>query len=95
MDQLDSHIDPAVTDTLLRAAGEGDRTAFAALFDRTAHVILGCLTRALTDRAEAHRAAVAVYVRLWRTAPQLAHGSAHTQLEILARGEVIRRRRLT
>ncbi len=95
LDQLNRHADRAVTDRLLRAAGRGDQSAFGALFDRTAPVVFGYLHRALPDSVEAGRATENVYVRLWRTAPCLAvaAGSAHIQLEILIRAELIRRRR--
>ncbi|HUR74584.1 MAG TPA: hypothetical protein VMZ00_09925 [Sporichthya sp.] len=94
VDQLNRAADRAVTDRLLRAAGQGNRTAFAGLVDRTARVVFGCLHGALADPAEAGRAAEAVYIRLWRIAPCLAvgAGSAHVQLETLVRGELLRRR---
>ena len=52
---------------LLRAAGCGDGDAFAALYDRTASVVFGLLQHTLGESA-AERAAVRVYVQVWRTA---------------------------
>jgi RNA polymerase sigma-70 factor (ECF subfamily) len=54
--------------SLLRAAGNDDIDAFAALYDRTAPVVFQMLSRALAEPAAAERAMVRVYTRIWRTA---------------------------
>ena len=62
-----SGVAPDEVADLLRAAGCGDDDAFAALYGRTASVVFGLLQHTLGESA-AERAAVRVYVQVWRTA---------------------------
>lgn len=89
---LNQHLDPAAADALLLAAGRGDQTALGTLFDRTAPVLYGRFRRVLTDPLDAARAAENVFVELWRRASRFKPGaqSAHSELVLLARFELIR-----
>ena len=62
-----SGVAPDEVGDLLRAAGRGAGAAFAALSDRTASGVFGLLQPTLGESA-AERAAVRVYVQVWRTA---------------------------
>lgn len=59
-----------VADDLLVEAGRGDMGAYARFYDVTAPLVFGILRAALGESTEAERAAVRIYVELWRTAPR-------------------------
>jgi RNA polymerase sigma-70 factor, ECF subfamily len=62
---------PAATATdedLLLRTGQGDRVAFAALYDRVASQVIGVATRVLRDRALAEEVAQEVLVEVWQKA---------------------------
>ncbi len=92
MADLERHLNPGTADALLLAVGRGDHAALAALFDRTAPVVYGCMHRVVADSTDAATATVNVYVQLWRTATRFRPraGSAHDTLAQLLRYELIR-----
>jgi RNA polymerase sigma-70 factor (ECF subfamily) len=61
--------DPAtdLTDLMLRSA-EGDRSAFRALYERTAPKLLASARRILTSKTAAEDAVQEAYVRIWQRA---------------------------
>lgn len=80
---------------LLREAGEGDQTAFAALYQRTSAKLFGVCVRMLRDRGEAEEVLQDVYVTVWRQAASFDPGlaSAVTWLATIARNRAIDRLR--
>ena len=60
--------EPASLDGLLRSAAEGDRAAFAALYDRLSPVVYAAARIRVTDLT-AEAIVFEVFLRLWRTVP--------------------------
>jgi RNA polymerase sigma-70 factor, ECF subfamily len=56
------------SEELLVAVGGGDRSAFAALYDRVSSQVLGVALRVLRDRSLAEEVAQEVLVEVWRKA---------------------------
>lgn len=52
----------------LARVGQGDRDAFAALYDRTAGRVLGLVRRLLVDPAQSEEVVQEVYLEVWQTA---------------------------
>ncbi len=73
---------PGDIDGLLVAAGGGDQSAYAAFYDRTAPTVLQMLCAAL-DQVAAERAALRVYLRVWRTAPSFNPRSGRSASDVL------------
>jgi RNA polymerase sigma-70 factor (ECF subfamily) len=59
---------------LLRAAGRGDASAFARLYDHIASDVFGVARRVLRDPAQAEEVAQEALVELWRVAPRFDPG---------------------
>lgn len=64
---------PAVADdlsieTLLRAVADGDRSAFAELYDRISSRVMGLVTRLLRDRAQSEEVTQEVFLEIWQQA---------------------------
>ncbi|MFZ3569671.1 sigma-70 family RNA polymerase sigma factor [Streptomyces sp. BH097] len=53
---------------LMAAVGQGDREAFAALYDDVAGPVFGTVRRVLRDHAQSEEVAQEVLVEVWRTA---------------------------
>jgi RNA polymerase sigma-70 factor, ECF subfamily len=69
---------PADTDALMSRVADGDRDAFAALYDAVASRVYGLIRRVLRDSALAEEVAQEALVEVWRTAARFdpARGSA-------------------
>ncbi|MGR2753630.1 ECF RNA polymerase sigma factor SigK [Agromyces arachidis] len=94
---VDAQTDPAASDPtvddLLVAAGGGDRTAFAALYDRTSARVFGLVRRIVVDPAQAEEVTQDVYLEVWQTAPRFdrARGSAVAWMFTLAHRRAVDR----
>ena len=85
---------PAVSDdALLALIGEGDRRAFAELYDRTAPRVLGLVTRCLRAPAQSEEVTQEVYLELWQNAARFdgSKGKALTWILTVARRRAIDR----
>jgi len=85
---------PDVTDNdLLTLVVEGDRRAFAELYDRTAPRVLGLVTQVLRDAAQAEEVTQEVYLELWQHATRFdgMKGTAISWMLTLARRRAIDR----
>jgi len=68
---------------ILRVA-EGDRTAFAALYNATAAKLYGVALRILQDKAAADDALQDIFVKVWRGAERYAPGGASPMSWLIA-----------
>ena len=55
-------------ENLIDAVAEGDRSAFAKIYDATSHAAYGAALRILRKRADAVAATEQAYIRIWRNA---------------------------
>lgn len=55
-------------DGLLRQVAQGNRSAFAELYDRIGPRVLGLITRLLRDRAQSEEVAQEVFLEIWQNA---------------------------
>ncbi len=80
---------------LLRAVARGDEAAFARVYDRYAHILLGLMLRILRSRPEAEDVLQEVFLQVWQQARSFdpARGRAFTWLATLARSRAIDRLR--
>lgn len=80
---------------LLTATGNGDRPAFARLYQLTSPKLLGLIRRILGDPAEAEDVLQDVYVRIWAAAPTFdaSRGPAMAWLATTARNRAVDRLR--
>jgi RNA polymerase sigma-70 factor, ECF subfamily len=53
---------------LLRSVAQGDRTAFAEMYDRISSRVLGLVTRVLRDRAQSEEVTQEVFLEIWQSA---------------------------
>ncbi len=94
--------DPRATDTdaagdpageLLRRAGRGDQSAFAALFDELSPMVHGVVLRVVRDPSQAEEVTQEVFVELWRLAARFdgTRGSARSWATTLAHRRAIDR----
>jgi RNA polymerase sigma-70 factor (ECF subfamily) len=83
--------DTASLGDLLLATAEGDRAAFAELYDRTSAKLFGIVLRILTERSMAEDAMQDAYVKIWRNASgyDASRGSPITWLATIARNVAI------
>lgn len=94
---VDAQPEPAASgptvDDLLAAAGTGDRSAFAALYDRTSARVFGLVRRIVVDPAQAEEVTQDVYLEIWQTAPRFdrARGSAVAWMFTLAHRRAVDR----
>ena len=58
--------DNAALAALIRKTGEGDPTAFAALYDSTSSLIFGIVLRILSESTAAEEVLLDVYTRVWK-----------------------------
>jgi len=58
--------DDAALVALIRKAGEGDTTAFTALYDSTSSLIFGLVLRFLPERAIAEEILLDIYTHVWK-----------------------------
>lgn len=56
--------------SLLRSAGLGDEAAFAALYDATAAMVIGVVTKVVRDPSQSEEIAQEAFVEIWRLAPR-------------------------
>jgi RNA polymerase sigma-70 factor (ECF subfamily) len=68
-------LDNASLSELVKKVGEGDATAFAALYDGTSSLVFGLLLRILADRTTAEETLLDVYTRIWMESASYAPGS--------------------
>src|SRR5262245_60060764 len=68
--------EPATDEELLVAAGRGDESAFAALYDRVVPAVYGLVRRVVKDPSMAEEVCQEVLVDAWRTAPRYDPGRA-------------------
>jgi len=59
-------LDNASLSALIQKIGEGDSTAFTALYDGTSSLVFGLLLRIMPERTEAEEALLDVYTRIWK-----------------------------
>lgn len=88
----------ASDEQLLARAAEGDREAFAALYDRHAPRVLGLLVRMLGQRGDAEDVLQETFLQAWRQAPRFDAGRSPglAWLFVIARSralDCLRRRR--
>lgn len=55
-------------ETLLRAVADGDRSAFAEVYDRISSRVMGLVTRLLRDRAQSEEVTQEVFLEIWQQA---------------------------
>jgi RNA polymerase sigma-70 factor (ECF subfamily) len=78
---------------LLRAAGRGDQSAFAELFDELAPIVHGVVVKVVRDPSMAEEVTQEVFVELWRLAARFdgTKGSARSWAATLAHRRAIDR----
>jgi RNA polymerase sigma-70 factor, ECF subfamily len=71
---LDGDVDgstPVVTsEDLLGRVAQGDRTAFAELYDRSAPRVFGLVKRLLRDHAQSEEVTQEIFLEIWQSAPK-------------------------
>lgn len=84
---------PSTDEELLVAVAGGDRTAFAALFDRYARIVHGVAAAVIRDPSMAEEVAQEVLLAVWRTAARFDpdRGSARAWLTTMAHRRAIDR----
>lgn len=77
----------------LRAAGRGDESAFARLYDATSPLVHGIVVKVIRDRAMAEEVTQEVFVELWRLAPRYdpARGSVRSWVATVAHRRAVDR----
>lgn len=55
-------------ESLLRDVADGDRTAFAEMYDRISSRVMGLVTRLLRDRAQSEEVTQEVFLEIWQQA---------------------------
>ena len=78
---------------LLARVAQGDRAAFAALYDGTVHRVFGLIRRLLVDPAQSEEVAQEVYLEIWQTATRYepTRGSAITWMLTLSHRRAVDR----
>jgi RNA polymerase sigma-70 factor (ECF subfamily) len=78
---------------LLTAVGSGDRTAFAALFDRTAATVYGTALRVVRDPTQSEEVTQEAFLDVWRTAARFdpSRGSAVAWVSTIAHHRAVDR----
>jgi RNA polymerase sigma-70 factor, ECF subfamily len=61
-------------DELLRHVADGDRTAFAAMYDRISSRVMGLVVRLLRDRSQSEEVTQEVFLEIWQTASRFDTG---------------------
>ncbi len=74
----------AALDDLLVRAGQGDRAAFAQVYERTCGPVYGLVSVVVGDRAPAEKVTVRVFTEVWRTARRFGPGQGDALSWILA-----------
>jgi RNA polymerase sigma-70 factor (ECF subfamily) len=78
---------------LLERVAEGDRAAFAELYDQTAPRVLGLIKRLLKDHSQSEEVTQEVFLEIWQQAPRFDHskgGAASWMLTMAHRRAVDR-----
>ena len=80
---------------LIGRVADGDRTAFAALYDATSRMVFGLILRVVVDRSSAEEVLSDVYIQVWRQAKSYdtARGAPLAWLMTIARSRSIDRLR--
>ncbi|MGW0786055.1 ECF RNA polymerase sigma factor SigK [Streptomyces sp. NPDC002913] len=80
-------------DQLMVSAAEGDREAFAGVYDVTAGPVMGLVRRVLRDRAQSEEVTQDVLLEVWRTSGRFRpdRGSAMTWIMTLAHRRAVDR----
>jgi RNA polymerase sigma-70 factor, ECF subfamily len=78
---------------LLRAAGRGDQTAFADLYDATAALVHGIVLRVVRDPSQSEEVVQEVFVEIWRLAPRFdgSRGSVTSWMATIAHRRAVDR----
>lgn len=84
-------IDRDSLNTLVAEVGQGDRAAFARLYDATCRAVVGFVHRLVYDVQDAESVAQEAYVSVWRMAPRFdpSRSSAMTWIMLIARSRAI------
>lgn len=85
---------PASTpDELLGRVADGDRVAFAELYDQTAPRVLGLIKRLLKDHSQSEEVTQEVFLEIWQTATRFdqAKGSAASWMLTMAHRRAVDR----
>jgi RNA polymerase sigma-70 factor (ECF subfamily) len=83
----------ATPEELLERVAEGDRVAFAELYDQTAPRVLGLIKRLLKDHSQSEEVAQEVFLEIWQTATRFDHskGSAASWMLTMAHRRAVDR----
>jgi RNA polymerase sigma-70 factor, ECF subfamily len=78
---------------LLRAAGRGDQTAFADLYDATAALVHGIVLRVVRDPSQSEEVVQEVFVEIWRLASRFdgTRGSVTSWMATIAHRRAVDR----
>lgn len=94
---MDQRISPEANSlsALLQAASQGDRSAFRALYQKSAPKLLGLLLRILRNRSIAEEVLQETYVRIWQNADRFTPeaGQPIAWMATIARNKAIDRLR--
>lgn len=97
LQQRPDRVAPAAeTDALapmLRAAGRGDQSAFADLYDATAALVHGIVLRVVRDPSQSEEVVQEVFVEIWRLAPRFdgTRGSVTSWMATIAHRRAVDR----
>lgn len=85
--------EPTSHEELLSRTAQGDRAAFAELYDRLAPRVLGLITRLLRDRAQSEEVTQEVFLEVWQNATRYdtARGGALTWVLTMAHRRAVDR----
>jgi RNA polymerase sigma-70 factor (ECF subfamily) len=89
---IGARVDPDLT-SLIASAADGDRSAFATLYDALAPTVFGVARRVLRDPSQAEEVAQEVFVEIWRLAARFdpARGSVRTWAVTIAHRRAVDR----
>jgi RNA polymerase sigma-70 factor, ECF subfamily len=89
---IGARVDPDLT-SLIASAADGDRSAFATLYDALAPTVYGVARRVLRDPSQAEEVAQEVFVEIWRLATRFdpTRGSVRTWAVTIAHRRAVDR----
>ena len=68
LDDVDATTPAVTSEDLLGRVAQGDRQAFAELYDRTASRVFGLVKRLLRDHAQSEEVTQEIFLEIWQTA---------------------------